>query len=91
MSTPTKDELIAEWTGAEQMLRPFEKHLPVLQGNLLAAKQQLADATERGDTAEIEDWRLTVHLHKCAVAFNQANIQVCRRAAVRAQEKLGAL
>lgn len=77
--------------GAASARPQFEVMLPTLEANLLAAKANLKLAEEDGDTAAIEDWRLTVHVHKCAVALNQANLQVLARMMVRCEEELAAL
>jgi len=91
MASRSRDEIHAEMMAAGQALPPFEAHLPILEGNLKAARANLALAEQEGDTALIEDWRLTVACHKCAVALNLANQQVLNRTLVRGTEELAAL
>lgn len=88
---PTREELIGQMTAAAQQLPPLVQFLPILENNLSAARANLTLAEEGGDTDEIEDWRLTVHAHKCAVALNLANQACLNRAQVMAQKQLEAM
>ena len=88
MTARTRDEIFADMAGAAGMLPQFTSAIDVLSANLAAARANLTLAEEEGDTAMIEDWRLTVKVHKCAVELNLGNQAVLNRAQVRLEHEL---